>query len=104
MRYRMLDAPLVMRTRYWGLGENRMTDFHWEVQGILHGGEDVRLILKKIELSTNLASGEELQWKETHILCMRVEKSQEGDRDFDPELSDMEQCVQSGLPQPESCS
>lgn len=56
-RYGTLDAPVVMRARYTGLGENRMADFHWEVQGILRGRDDARLILKKTELFTDLASG-----------------------------------------------
>lgn len=63
-RYGMLDAPVVMRARYTGLGENRMADFHWEVQGILRGRDDARLILKKTELFTDLASGEELRSRE----------------------------------------
>lgn len=63
-RYGMLDAPVVMRARYTGLGENRMADFHWEVQGILRGRDNARLILKKTELFTDLASGEELRSRE----------------------------------------
>lgn len=63
-RYGTLDAPVVMRARYTGLGENRMADFHWEVQGILRGRDDARLILKKTELFTDLASGEELRSRE----------------------------------------
>lgn len=62
--YGTLDAPVVMRARYTGLGENRMADFHWEVQGILRGRDDARLILKKTELFTDLASGEELRSRE----------------------------------------
>lgn len=66
---------MVMRTMYRGLGENRMTDFHWEVQGILHRREDVRLILKKIKLFTDLASGEELRRKgNTHPVRVSGEK------------------------------
>lgn len=63
-RYGTLDAPVVMRARYTGLGENRMADFHWEVQGILRRRDDTRLILKKTELFTDLASGEELRSRE----------------------------------------
>lgn len=63
-RYGTLDAPVVMRARYTGLGENRMADFHWEVQVILRGRDDARLILKKTELFTDLASGEELRSRE----------------------------------------
>lgn len=63
-RYGTLDAPVVMRARYTGLGENRMADFHWEVQRILRGRDDARLILKKTELFTDLASGEELRSRE----------------------------------------
>lgn len=63
-RYGTLDAPVVMRARYTGLRENRMADFHWEVQGILRGRDDARLILKKTELFTDLASGEELRSRE----------------------------------------
>lgn len=63
-RYGTLDAPVVMRARYTGLGENRMADFRWEVQGILRGRDDARLILKKTELFTDLASGEELRSRE----------------------------------------
>lgn len=63
-RYGTLDAPVVMRARYTGLGESRMADFHWEVQGILRGRDDARLILKKTELFTDLASGEELRSRE----------------------------------------
>lgn len=63
-RYGTLDAPVMMRARYTGLGENRMADFHWEVQGILRGRDDARLILKKTELFTDLASGEELRSRE----------------------------------------
>lgn len=63
-RYGTLDAPVMMRARYTGLGENRMADFHWEVQGILRGRDDTRLILKKTELFTDLASGEELRSRE----------------------------------------
>lgn len=78
-RYGTLDAPVVMRARYTGLGENRMADFHWEVQGILRGRDDARLILKKRQsfLPT---------WQVGKNFG--VKKSWGGDRDFDPGLSD----------------
>lgn len=64
MRYWTLDAPMVMRTRYRDLRKNRMADFHWEFHGVRHGRDYVRLILKKVELFTDLASGEELRSRE----------------------------------------
>ena len=39
-----------------GFEENRMTNFPWGNQGILHGRENVRQILKKVENLTNLAN------------------------------------------------
>lgn len=61
-----------------------MTNFPWENQGIRHGREDVRQILRKIENFANLPSGEEGWRKAAHRLCHQVERSQEDARDFWP--------------------
>lgn len=59
------------------VSEEGMTSFPWEVWGLLHEREHIRLILKKIGRFASLAHEGEEWREEAHVLCMQVGKSQD---------------------------